>query len=99
MTHWYYIDDILELIVKPQNLRGDDFVLEEDGDSSHGYNKNGTNNLVTSWKKANGLTTYKNCARAPDLSPTENSQQPIKYHIRQYGHWDSETLKELVLKT
>lgn len=36
MTHQVYIDSILEPVVKPWLERGDDFVLEEDGDSGHG---------------------------------------------------------------
>ncbi len=36
MTHKVYIDSILDPVVKPWLERGDDFVLEEDGDSGHG---------------------------------------------------------------
>ena len=39
MTHQVYIDAILDPVVKPWLERGDDFVLEEDGDSGHGTGK------------------------------------------------------------
>ena len=39
MTHQVYIDAILDPVVKPWLDRGDDFVLEEDGDSGHGTGK------------------------------------------------------------
>ncbi|KAF8857210.1 hypothetical protein BDZ45DRAFT_547405, partial [Acephala macrosclerotiorum] len=98
MTHRVYIDQILEPVVKPWLDAGHDFVLEEDGDSGHGYNKNGTPNVVTKWKKDHGLETYRNCVHSPDLSPVENCWQPIKHHIREQPHWDVDTLKELVLE-
>jgi len=44
MNHKTYKDQILEPIVLPWLERGDDFVLKEDGDSSHGYST--TSNLV-----------------------------------------------------
>lgn len=98
MTHRVYIDQILEPIVKPWLEDGQDFVLEEDGDSGHGYNKNGTDNIVKKWKKEHSLITYKNCASSPDFAPIEQGWQPVKYKIRSQPHWDVETLKELVLE-
>ena len=50
--------------------RGRDFVLEEDGDSGHGFGS--TVNGVVKWKQAKGLKCYKNAARSPDLSIIEN---------------------------
>ena len=37
--HRIYIDSILEPVVKPWLNRGDDVVLEEDGDPEHGTGK------------------------------------------------------------
>jgi hypothetical protein len=48
-----YISQILEVAVKPWIELGDDFVLEEDGDSSHGPTDN--NNIVRQWKRKHGL--------------------------------------------
>ena len=40
LTQAAYINQILEPVVLPWILRGDKFVLEEDGDSGHGPNGN-----------------------------------------------------------
>ncbi len=39
LTHQVQIDSILEPVVKPWITAGEDFVLEEDGDSDHGPSK------------------------------------------------------------
>ena len=39
LTHQVYIDSILEPVVKFWITAGEDFVLEEDGDSGHGPSK------------------------------------------------------------
>ena len=96
MTQQDYITQILEVAVKPWIERGDDFVLEEDGDSSHGPADN--NNIVRQWKKKHGLEFYFNCAQSPDLAPIENSWQPTKAHTRRHAHWDDATLQELILE-
>jgi len=36
MSHQIYRDEILDKVVSLQLLRGDQLVLEEDGDSGHG---------------------------------------------------------------
>ena len=77
-------------------LRGDDFVLEEDSDSSHGPTNN--RNIVRKWKEENKLEYYFNCAQSPDLSPIENCWQPVKSHTRTFAHWDDETLQELIIE-
>ena len=51
MNHETYRDQILEPIVKP--WLATDFVLEEDGDSGHGYGSG--NNIVKDWKVTHGL--------------------------------------------
>ena len=68
-----YIDQILEPVVKPWIDRGDDFCLEEDGDSGHGPSKK---NIVRTWKESHGLQSYFNSASSPDLSPIKNCWQP-----------------------
>jgi hypothetical protein len=94
MTQQDYITQILEVAVKPWLERGDDFVLEEDGDSSHGPTDN--NNIVRQWKKKHRLESYFNCAQSPDLAPIENCWQPTKQNTRRHAHWDDETLTELI---
>lgn len=94
MTHQVYIDSILEPVVKPWLERGDDFVLEEDGDSGHGTGK--TRNIVKKWKADHHLKHYFNCASSPDLAVIENCWQPVKQHVRKYPHWDDDTLEALI---
>ena len=96
MTYQVYIDSILNSVVKSWLDRGDDFVLEEDGDSGHGTGR--TRNAVKTWKESNHLNHYFNCSSSPDLSPIENCWLPIKQHLRKYPHWDDATLKELILE-
>ncbi len=69
LSHEVYINQILEPIVKLWIQSGQDFVLEEDGDSDHGP---GANNIVRTWKEKNGLEYYFNCATSSDLAPIEN---------------------------
>lgn len=94
-----YRDQILEPVVKPL-LEGQDFVLEEDGDSGHGKAKN--RNIVRVWKEENNLEYFFNCASScassPDLSPIENFRLPTKQHLAKYPHWDDNTTKELILE-
>ncbi len=94
MSHRVYIDQILEPIIKPWLENGEQFVLEEDGDSGHG-SKSKTN-IVRTWKKEHGLKSYFNCASSPDLAPIENCWQPTKAHLRKYPHWDDNATKGLI---
>ena len=55
-THRIYIDSILDPIVKPWLERGDDFVLEEDGDSGHGTGK--TRNIVKKNEKKSRIGAF-----------------------------------------
>ena len=91
-----YRDLILEPIVKPWLDRKDDFVLEEDGDSGHGFGKG--QNLVRIWKEKNQLEYYCNCAGSPDFAIIENGWQVPKQHVKKHPHFDLETLKELALE-
>lgn len=93
MTLQDYWDQILEPIVKPWIQEGQDFVLEEDGDSGHNLSKS---NIVRKWKELNDLKSYFNSAGSPDLSSIENCWQPTKDKLRKYPHWDDKTTKSLV---
>ncbi len=88
-----YIDKILDPVIKPWLDQGQEFVLEEDGDSGHGT---GATNVVRTWKKNHALKSYLNCASSPDLAPIENCWRPLKAHMRKYPHWDDFTTRELV---
>jgi hypothetical protein len=93
MSLQVYRDQILEPIVKPWLESGQDFVLEEDGDSGHGTGKS---NIVRTWKQKHGLKSYFNCSSSPDLSPIENCWLPPKAYCRKYPHWNDATTRELI---
>jgi hypothetical protein len=96
MTHDCYIDQILNPIVLPWLVEKQDFLLEEDGDSGHGFGK-GTNK-VKQWKERHGLKVYQNCAGSPDITPIENSFQVPKEHIRKFTNNNIEGLRELSIE-
>lgn len=97
MTTSYYVDHILEPLVKPWIIQGHDFVLEEDRDSGHGISKTNTptTRYVKAWKESNNLKYYFNCSGSPDLSPIENCWQPTKHYIRKEPHWDRQDTRNL----
>ena len=94
MTQQAYIDQILEPVVLPWILSGEDFVLEEDGDSGHGPSKN---NPVRDWKAKYGLKYYFNCVLSPDLAPIENAWFSVKNEVRKCPHWDEEITREMAI--
>ncbi|KAF2033422.1 hypothetical protein EK21DRAFT_86230 [Setomelanomma holmii] len=95
MTQRAYIDQILEPVVKPWLERGDDFVLEEGGNSGHGPGKS---NIVRKWKQDNKLEHYFICHSSPDFAPIENCWQPPKQYVKKFPHWDENDTRELALE-
>ena len=95
MSQDVYINQILTPHVLPWILRGDDFVLEEDGDSGHGPSDH---NKVRTWKQKNGLESYFNCSQSPDLAPIENAWFPVKNQVRKAPHWDAEATIKLAVE-
>ena len=87
MSQRVYIDSILEPVVKPWLEVGEDFVLEEDGDSGHG---SGKSNIVRDWENEHNLKYYFNCAHSPNLSPIKNCWQVPKQTVGRQPHWDDE---------
>lgn len=96
MSLQVYKNTILEPIIGAWLKRGDNFALEEDGDSGHGTGKN--RNICRVWKEENHLDYFFNCAQSPDLSPIENCWMIPKQHVRKVPHWDDETTKELIIE-
>ncbi|KAI5805098.1 hypothetical protein EDC01DRAFT_642001 [Geopyxis carbonaria] len=109
MSHDVYVNQILDPVVKPWLQRGDDFVLEEDGDSGHGgrrlawdptrpKSRNSRQNIVQKWRRENNLKSYFTCHNSPDLSPVESCWQGLgpNTQVKKVGHFDSETTRELV---
>ena len=86
MTQQAYIDQVIESMVKPWLQAGEDFMLEEDGDSGHGPGRG--DKVVKVWKREHGLQRYFRCASSPDLAPIENCRLPPKQWVRQWPHWD-----------
>ena len=75
MTADFYVNGILESIVKPWIQNNLPFILEENRDSGHGIVKSNTvtTTLVKTWKQENHLTSYFNCSGSPDLASIENT--------------------------
>lgn len=92
MTLKTYLEQILQPVVGRWLERGDDFILEEDGASGHGYKS--TNNIVAQWKQRVGLKHFRNCPNSPDLAPIENAWRAPKGQVRQHAIWNPEALKE-----
>lgn len=88
MSQHIYIDFILEAVVKPWLEAGEDFVLEEDGDSGHG---SGIINIARDWKAEHRLKYYFNCPYSLDLLPMENCWQIPKQTVGRKAHWNDET--------
>ncbi|KAI9662749.1 MAG: hypothetical protein M1829_006144 [Trizodia sp. TS-e1964] len=95
MSLQVYRDDILKPIVGPWIDRGEDFCLEEDGDSGHGKSKN---NIVRKWKEERGLEFFFNCPQSLDLSPIENCWQVPKQYVKKFPVWDDQGTRELVVE-
>ena len=93
MSRDVYRDKILEPVVKDWLVKSR-FILEEDGNSGHGWSK--TSNVVREWKAQNGLESYKKCAGSPDLSPIENCWLPPKQIHKKYPQWDDFSTYELI---
>ncbi len=90
MSKRVYIDSILEPVVKQWTInvrqgRCDSFILEEDGDSGHGFSTK-KSDIVNIWKQQHGLNVYKNCASSPNLALIESCWQPVKQRLRKYPH-------------
>lgn len=87
-----YVDQWYKPVVARQIARKDVFVLEEDGDSSHGK---GVNNLARKWREKHGVNQYFNCVHSPDLAPIENGWSAPKEKNRIVAHWDDDTTRQL----
>ena len=111
MSHEVYVNQILDPVVGQSLRNGDDFVLEEDGESGHGGCRNAWNplakavgsgpstkkeNIVLQWKREHGLKFYFNYHSSPELSPIENCWHGPKQRVKQIGHFDAETTNELI---
>ncbi len=81
MSLQIYRDEILEKVVGPWVASGENFVLEEDGDSGHRTGRN-EKNIIKIWKEEHHLKHFFNTPGLLDLSPIENCWRDVKAYIR-----------------
>ena len=93
----FYINSILEPIIKSWIQNDLPFVLEEDRDSNYKIIKLNTmaTTLVKTWKQKNHLTSYFNCSESPDLASIKNAWQYTKHHIQKFPHYSKESTIQL----
>lgn len=95
MSLQIYHDVILEGAIRPWLDAGEEFVLEEDGDSGHGTGRK--SNIVKAWKEEHGLKHFFNTPNSPDLSPIENCWRYVKQFISANTSITGSRLLELIL--
>ena len=88
--------DIFEQHVLPLLKCGNNFILEEDGDSD--YSKANNNNIVRQWKQQHDLQYYFNTSQSPNLAPIENCWQSTKRYINQEDHLSDKVLKAWIIE-
>ncbi|CAN8105223.1 unnamed protein product [Discula destructiva] len=89
-----YNDAILQPIIGTWVRRGDQFILQRDGDSGSGDR----GNTVTAWRDEHNIVNVFNCPQSPDLiaSPIKKAWRGPKEYIRQQPYLDQATLKTAV---
>lgn len=95
MTQKYYVDRLLPIYVdyiQEMNVQHPGlWLLQEDGDPSHGMRKNG---LAHDFKTRHNIQNLKHPAQSPDLNPIEGIWNIIKQRLR-YKRFDTdEEVKE-----
>jgi hypothetical protein len=95
MTQKYYTERLLPVYIKAmQKARPKDpgnWLLQEDGDPSHGMRKEG---LVRKLKDENWIVNLKHPVQSPDLNPIEAIWNIIKQRLRNYVFYSEEEIKE-----
>ena len=95
MTQKYYTERLLPIYIKAiQQARDQEpgpWVLQEDGDPSHGIRKEG---LARKLKDLNSIVNFKHPAQSPDLNPIEAIWNIIKQRLRQRIFYSDEEVKE-----
>ena len=100
MTQKYYVDHILPIyvdIIHQQRLRSgaepDRWILQEDGDPSHGHRTEG---LAQRLKSVNWIVTLDHPPQSPDLNPIEALWAILKRRLRKRMWHTLDEFKELV---
>lgn len=95
MTQKYYVENLLPLYVKAiefmRLIDNKPWLLQEDGDPSHGMQKNG---LAQEYKKAHNIQNLVHPAQSPDLNPIEGIWCIIKQRLRRRVFDSEEEMKE-----
>ncbi len=95
MTQKYYVDRLLPIYVEAvESMRLIDdkpWLLQEDGDPSHGIRKRG---LAEEYKEAHGIQNLSHPAQSPDLNPIEGIWNIIKQRLRRRIFDTEEEMKE-----
>ena len=90
LTAKIYVE-ILEAMVKPMLDKGDDFILEEDGDTSHRGPRSSKTNIARQWKEKHPqLKHYTNAPHSPDLAPIEVIWEDLKQLVDCMPHYTEE---------
>jgi hypothetical protein len=109
MTQKYYVENLLpiycEAIKSLQEIDDKPWLLQEDGDPSHGMRKRG---LAQEYRDSYGIQNLSHPAQSPDLNPIEGIWAIIKQRLRQrvfdsedelkkalQEEWDKITMKEI----
>jgi hypothetical protein len=95
MTQKYYTERLLpiyiEAIHKARAQNPGNWLLQEDGDPSHGMRKQG---LAHKLKEENWIVNLKHPAQSPDLNPIEAIWNIIKQRLRRRIFYSDEEIKE-----
>ena len=95
MTQKYYIERLLPVYIKAikeaRNQEPGSWVLQEDGDPSHGMRKEG---LARQLKDLHSIVNLKHPAQSPDLNPIEAIWNIIKQRLRRRIFYSDEEVKE-----
>ena len=95
MTQKYYTERLLPIYIQAIKEAHDrepgPWVLQEDGDPSHGMRKEG---LAQRLKALNSIVNLKHPAQSPDLNPIEAIWNIIKQRLRHRVFYSDEEVKE-----
>jgi hypothetical protein len=100
MSQKYYVERLLPVYCNAlQKLRAEggscptDWLLQEDGDPSHGIRKHG---LASMYKEANWIPSIVHPPQSPDLNPIEGVWNILKPRVRKREWHTLEELKEVI---
>lgn len=94
MTQKYYVERLppiyCDAVQTMSQIDNKQWLLQEDGDPSHGMRKDG---FVQQYKRERGIQNLSHPAQSPDLNPIEAIWSIIKQRLRR-RIFDSEEMKE-----